>query len=999
MENTAGAKYENFDNWDYATLKQSTFKGRKTYRGKPTKSYLKHLKENPSEIHDLGNKVINPDTGRLINKDKLIDRRFKKSVPKEGKNYDLVDGKLTNKPSSKKVIQFKAEQKENQQGDYYIATPNLENFDLNNKSVGVKWFKIFLDGKQVGEGQIDFTGIGDNNRVDLFKLFMRDSDTSYLIKNETYTIEMYNFNEIKFNKQKLPQVYADNKNKICIFEPVKEYIEKSQGTKKKERNLKTINNLIQKYPNGITPEDIQTKICNTMSYSVVIMTPTNKIIEELKPKGDRIKKTFYYINSEINHAEGWTYADFRNEKETITFNTAEEMNNKYVSLENNNEIFTFKKSSRIQGFNGVCSIETKDRKYVIEDPTKDLKEELFNDYNDVFTTMECEEKDYNGSVMDFIFRATYVNGLRTFENKGYGKYIKEHDIEKAYATFYKCDYYKDYGIPSIPTDFRNCEKIDTLTVINKTGWTQIKNIKGEGNAFKLADLKEYWVYPNVELKCLYDLGVRFDCIKSAWCLEKKDFRFPDEFLQKVDHPDFKSQKYYAIIVGMMLSCSTTEKFYYHYSKEPSQEWIDNLAYHDDKLKMVYHCIDNNNLIFERTKNKVKSSCHVSSYITAYVRTRMYKEIEKRDINDIIMVNSDALKFKGDYELPLGFKDKSDDVWLSDENFKQYHNEKIAEQKFRVDKWKDQGQFVFYNGAGGCGKTTTYMNTKFPYKVLTMPTNELKAEKSGDIDCYTHHNFFKLPIAGSSEEVECRGLTEYEYYGIGEVFVDEITMRTKNETDLMIKHAKKYGYRLIFVGDIDFETMTPYQLQPVKSKFSFDKSLFTVENYTKNYRITNKNFLDKVNDVRKLMRLNMDKDISNQLWLEGFNKIIVDYFKERIFDEKYMIDNFNPEKDLIITGKNKNKNTFNNIFDEKCEKKIYKMKRKVDKYEKGMILYEDELKINTKCKELCFATSIHGVQGKTWTGNLYVNVKDIFEFGMLYTAISRVRSVEQLFLIN
>ena len=76
-----------------------------------------------------------------------------------------------------------------------------------------------------------------------------------------------------------------------------------------------------------------------------------------------------------------------------------------------------------------------------------------------------------------------------------------------------------------------------------------------------------------------------------------------------------------------------------------------------------------------------------------------------------------------------------------------------------------------------------------------------------------------------------------------------------------------------------------------------------------------------------------------------------------------------------------------------------MKRKVDKYEKGMILYEDELKINTKCKELCFATSIHGVQGKTWTGNLYVNVKDIFEFGMLYTAISRVRSVEQLFLIN
>jgi hypothetical protein len=292
----------------------------------------------------------------------------------------------------------------------------------------------------------------------------------------------------------------------------------------------------------------------------------------------------------------------------------------------------------------------------------------------------------------------------------------------------------------------------------------------------------------------------------------------------------------------------------------------------------------------------------------------------------------------------------------------------------------------------------------------MPTNELKAEKSGTIDCYTHHNFFKLKVPKKVSDMfgdlfeeeccqartaECRGLDEYEYYHIGEVFVDEITMRSREETDKMIQHAKKYGYRLIFAGDIDRETKTPYQLQPVHSKFDFDDKLFTFEDFTTNYRIQDKVLLDRVNKIRAVMKYNINEDIDSREWVNQFTGLVKKIFKDRKVDEKYMFDNFDSTKDLCITGLNANKNRYNKVLDEKCADKIWKLTRPVKNEQKGKIVWGD---IESKCKDLCFSTSIHGVQGKTFNGNLYINTRDVFEFGMMYTAISRVKFLSQIYLI-
>jgi len=1038
--NTA-IKFKEYSDNPNVSVKQSTFTGIKRRNGKITKTYAKHIKEHPLENHSLGTgktaKVLNPATGRLVNRKNFVDNRKTGNPVKESKNMDIVGGRLTNKPSSKAVHNFTFSIQSDEFGKTRTNLPKLSDFNLNTNSVGIKWVKVFdaVTGVQIGHTQLELNG--RSNRAKLFYVFMNTSDDSNLTNGRQYRIELYSFNELAFTPEQMEQIYADNETNTCILDPILEFLNNSNESLAKTRRLKTINNLIKKNPNGMSDESIQ-KMCNTCMYRVIIITPTNQIIREFNPKGNRSQHTFYYVNTQQNHAQHWTYAAFQKDL-PVTLVSASEIEQHYRSARKRSECFLFSTSKRIQGYNGIAELKTSDTLYRVDDPIINLRDKLLKKYPHVFCTMKCSYDDYDGSVMQFIDNATYVNGLKTFDgdlDEVRGT-IQEHDITKAYATFYECNYYKDYGIPSIPTDFRDCQGVDALTVINKIGWTQIKNIVTTGahtGVVELANLQENGVYPNVELKCLWDFGVRFDCVTTAWCLNKRDFRFGAEYLDGIDHPDYiKIQndgtivkpKAYAIIIGLMLSSSKDNLINYHYGVRPSQEWINNLTYHDKSIELVYHSNDTNTMIFKRKKSLVYSQQHVSSYITAYVRTRMYQEIARRDVSDIVMVNSDAIKFVGDYVLPQGFKDKSKNIWLTEEKFNQYHNEKSINLNYRTDPWEDYGQFVFYNGAGGCGKSTFFMSRNHIFKVMTLPTNELLAEKKSHnkVDCYTHHNFFELQVPKKVSEsemfgnlfeesscqartVECRGLDDHQYYRAGNVLVDEITMRNKYEIKYMFSHAKKYGYRLILCGDIDKSTHVPYQLQPVKNIFTLPEDTLSSQNiefveFVKNYRIQDSVLLDRLTTLRHIMKYNIH-DVKQGV---DFCDDLVDYvrelFHDRIVTDQQVIREYNPETDLIISGRNVSKNKYNNFMDQNHVKKLWKFTRKIDKYESGTIIYEDHINpvgSVSKCKELCFCTTIHSVQGKTWAGNLFINTNDVFEFGMLYTALSRCRRLDQIHLI-
>ena len=96
MENTTGTNYKAYDN-ALTQLKTSTFTGRKTYGGKPTKSYLAHIKANPDENNPVPGKVYNTATKRFVNADQFYDKRAKTKTLKKSNKVDIVNGKLTNK--------------------------------------------------------------------------------------------------------------------------------------------------------------------------------------------------------------------------------------------------------------------------------------------------------------------------------------------------------------------------------------------------------------------------------------------------------------------------------------------------------------------------------------------------------------------------------------------------------------------------------------------------------------------------------------------------------------------------------------------------------------------------------------------------------------------------------------------------------------------------------------------------------------------------------------
>ena len=988
------------------------FTGVKTRNGKETKTYQKWKLENYTKVgfkpDKVENKVINPETGRFTKINNYVDMRTKDKKGKKG--FEVINNRVVAKPTSKSVFNFTTTEGK---------SPQLKDIGLDRKTTGLYFIKIFRDNQLYGHAQIDFKATNKNvNQVDLFNAFNFDSGTSYLEEDTDYRIEVYRFDDVPFTRENATQIYANNIQGTCVIDGVISVISQKKDSKTKDDILFKCERLKKKFPTGMSIDDIQVKICNSMKFKVNIYAPTimdkDKPTYELSPKGDKHKYLLELKNTRLNHAQEWNMNIYNMPKDHIIYETQKEMVKRFKLCENANMEFIYKNSSRIQGNNPVCEIMTQNKLYKLEDPLLDDKDMLFEEYDDVFIPMRTSFKEYERSMIKFIQQATYVNGMCSFNLEGARCNMQEHDVEKAYATFNRCKYYKDYGIPAIPTDFMECEGQDALNVISKYGWTQIKNIKIDMaiNSHRLANLQENYVYPNVELKCLYDKGVRFDVINTCWSITKKDFEFPEYMMEKIDHPDYVKykkdgttikQSKYALFIGMLLQTNPNQRIMFRYAEDPAQTWLDNATYEDPSIKRIYHNQEMKTLIFEKEKQSIHSYNYISSYITAYVRTRMYDEIDKYDKDDIFMVKSDAIKFRGDYELPEGFKVKTESIWLSDTNFCDFHNDKEVNLDWDTDAFEDLPQFVFLNGAGGCGKTTKFINKKFPYSALTFPTHELKADKQKETkyNCYTHCSFFQLPVPKKEEEEEktAHGLkNKADYHKIRRVLVDEVTMVKPNNLNLMIKHALKYGYRLYVAGDIDWETQTPYQLQPVMSKFKMDISKFQEVKHEKNYRIKCKRLSFILQFIRLLMKKNMHQvnpDIINQL-----NDVVFDEIKDRFIKEEDALKQYNPKNDIIIAGRWSAVNHFNEELLKTNEgKEKIQLTCNLKDYSKGQIIYKPDLTTTTKSFKICFSTTIHGVQGKTFMGNLYIHKKNIFEFGMLYTALSRVRHYNQIYIID
>jgi ATP-dependent exoDNAse (exonuclease V) alpha subunit len=96
--------------------------------------------------------------------------------------------------------------------------------------------------------------------------------------------------------------------------------------------------------------------------------------------------------------------------------------------------------------------------------------------------------------------------------------------------------------------------------------------------------------------------------------------------------------------------------------------------------------------------------------------------------------------------------------------------------------------------------------------------------------------------------------------------------------------------------------------------------------------------------------------------------------------------------MILSATHVVKNQYNETYNHLEKYYITKSDRV---YGRGEIYLE---KPNTVDCEIRHAYTVHSIQGETASGKLFIDLNGMFENRMLYTAISRAKKHEQIFLI-
>jgi ATP-dependent exoDNAse (exonuclease V) alpha subunit len=102
--------------------------------------------------------------------------------------------------------------------------------------------------------------------------------------------------------------------------------------------------------------------------------------------------------------------------------------------------------------------------------------------------------------------------------------------------------------------------------------------------------------------------------------------------------------------------------------------------------------------------------------------------------------------------------------------------------------------------------------------------------------------------------------------------------------------------------------------------------------------------------------------------------------------------------MILSSTNKIKDEYTDLFKDKFDmKKIY-ITSNNRHYSNGEILItNEEIKGVSSQERYCYTT--HSIQGETAYDKLFIDINQIFDVRMFYTALSRAMYLDQIYLIS
>ncbi len=987
--------------------------------GRPTKKGIEYnrrlIREGLTTEYIVRGKAYNPTTFKEI--DLLTKTGRKKKITK----FDIYKGVAVAKKTPNVDRTFFMEQGLDQPqftGDSLLNDYLLERLAIDLE--GEYRIVILKNGNVISDSKRDFYDGWFNEGFFAYsvggtppKMIWNGIQTS--IGDSQYLPEGTKIRFVITKENRLPTQFYEQRYKHgltnCLLTPIKNWFRKRVDeikTKKTrleyQRKTNLLTDLIENTKDGVSHTMIE-NICNTLQIAIKLIKPFSKEVyfEALSMK--KPIKQFTFLNSIIDHVDALDNEILPTDSKYIrTFDpeikTRDELKIILKELIQKNQFYVFEKDTY-----GIKGLRTLTNYYKIDDTFNKICSDFEKESGLEYVAFDALRYP---DLADHINKATHFNGTIDFKDTSHLREIGKGDIkpdnvehidmEKAYANFFRTDYYKGFMGNIQIWRKTSTDKHIGLYHITNLDWT-----KANEKFKELNDTMQIYfdnnVYSKPELDLLRNNGVIFTITHGCYSLEPFDFKFNEDMIKKTDETRIDNVlickvKYYAKFCGKLASSNTHQSFY----MKGNNKLLGTIT-QNENLKILTNDYDNETRISYK-KQHLPTKKHITAQIIAYQRIMMIEQLMQMDLNKILRVCVDGIYYEPHkFTLKGVFREKNDEMTFKnypateyisniiDNGYKPNHNfENLGIER-------EDYEHELHSGAGGTGKT--YYNLIIDkglihpiYIALSWKLSTDMAKSYKEITGKHLHNTVLHQI------LEDKGDGLQQKYG--NYIIDECSMLTEQMKDRLLDILPK----TIFMGDLHAQLLPVIGQDTLKSlmkKLALksvskipEKYLIQmnangfdyIKEYTKSYRF---NEGDKINDLAEYLRKNIYK-YGQPIW--GFKK---NYGLKII--GRYDVAKFYNHKEDMILGADKHSHKY--FKDEFKHLEKYKVLTNFTQYKNGEIVYE---KISGVKMEHRHSFTVHSVQGLTFKGKIFIDMKNLKCSKMFYTAISRAKSIEQIYIV-
>jgi hypothetical protein len=404
-------------------------------------------------------------------------------------------------------------------------------------------------------------------------------------------------------------------------------------------------------------------------------------------------------------------------------------------------------------------------------------------------------------------------------------------------------------------------------------------------------------------------------------------------------------------------------------------------------------------------------CHITAQILALIRLEMFEMCMTFHPRQMGRICSDGLYVDKDVVLKdhlgnlIGFKDSNDSPIFQRKAEHKFNNASSPCYASNMDEHVVP-TYLFGNplphnmrelltGPGGSGKTTWAGNQCYVPGVRggyvravllahSIPLRDkLRIEFPGVSVSCNQNVFHDLPTKVESTRMK---------YNV--LIFDEVSMFTR---EVQEKAYSRYGSgKIVFMGDIGYQAAPippPATPENPKREFQeFDQSEFIEgvnrRHFSHCYRFTDTLMAKMTNEFRRYI----DEKLSP---FEASNLLVASIPEARHLNLE-TFKSLYKQGDYLITRTTKMVTKFTGLLKD-IER--YKLKTKVGNLDRGAILYERP-DFSEKLYELQHGVTVHAMQGTTVTppAKMFICMGSLMEVRVLYTALSRARQLDQVYLV-